>query len=305
MTLIVLALDGLDAGLVEHFDASSFVLESACQIETFAHAREKPYTLEVWPTVATGLGPDEHGVTGSGTSTWDNPLLELASHFTGLLPEGTRGTLGDLVRRSVGEREELGRTEVETIFDGEGRVVRNWPGVGTGRDLQYAWDLMNAASEDMPQAEFERKLLGLCAEQFGWVREMLHHDVQLAGIHVHTLDAAGHAYAADEESLERVYHRVGEYVDELVAALSPDDDLLLLSDHGIHVTFFGPDATSDHIDPGSHSFRAFASATTPDLPKNVYDVRAWVERTIPDRSERRSEAVDLSFEQLRDLGYVR
>lgn len=305
MTLVVLALDGLDAGLVEHFDASAFVLESAGRIETFAHAREKPYTLEVWPTVATGLGPDEHGVTGPGTSDWGNPLLELGSRLTGLLPEGTRGTLGDLVRRSTGERERLGRTDAETIFDGEGCVVRNWPGVGDGRDLQYAWDLMGVVSEGMPRAEFERKLLGQCAEQFGWAREMLRHDVRLAGVHVHALDAAGHAYADDEESLERVYRRVGEYVDELVASLAPEDDLLLLSDHGIHVTFYGPDAAGDRPDPASHSFRAFASATTDDLPESVYDVRGWVERHIPDRYERRGDEVDLPTKRLRDLGYVR
>lgn len=304
MTLVVLALDGLDAGLVEHFEASAFVRESAGRIDTFAHAREKPYTLEVWPTVATGLGPDEHGVTGPATSDWENPLLELGSRLTGLLPEGTRGTLGDLVRRSTGRRERLGRTDAETIFDGNGCAVRNWPGVGDGRDLQYAWDLMSAVSEGMPRAEFERKLLGTCAEQFGWAREMLRHDVRLAGVHVHALDAAGHAYADDEESLERLYRRVGEYVEDLVASLATGDDILLLSDHGIHVTFYGPDAAGNRPDPGSHSFRAFASATTPDLPESVFDVRAWVERHIPSGSQSEHETVEMPVEQLRNLGYV-
>lgn len=303
MTLILLALDGLDAGLVDHFDASSYVLESAGRLETYAHARDKPYTLEVWPTVATGLGPEEHGITGSRTSTWDNPLLELGSRLTGLLPEGTRGTLGAIVRRSTGERERLGQTDAETFFDLDGSVVRNWPGVTDGRDLQDAWDLMVEASNEPARTTFERTLMGRCAEQFGWAREMLHHDVRLAGVHVHTLDAAGHVYANEERSLERIYRRVGAYVDELVESLSSEDDLLLLSDHGIHVTFYGPDQIEDGPDAGSHSFRAFASATTDDLPQSVFDVRGWVERHIPPRSESKPETVGMSVEQLRDLGY--
>ena len=42
--------------------------------------------------------------------------------------------------------------------------------------------------------EFERYICGLAAEQFGWVREILDHDITVAGVHIHLLDAAGHAY---------------------------------------------------------------------------------------------------------------
>lgn len=298
MTLVILALDALDAGLVERFGAADFELESTTEIETFAHARDVPYTMEIWPSVATGVPPDVHGVTGAGTSEWKNPLLELGSLISSRFPEGTRGRWGRLVREKTGQRETLGRTSEPTFFDMEGAVVRNWPGVTDGSDLQYAWDLMHAVTQGMPRAEFERKLLGRGAEQFGWAREMLHHDVRVAGVHIHTLDAAGHAYSDDESALSAIYERVGEYVTEIRHALSDDDDLLLVSDHGIATTFLDGD------DSAGHSWRAYASATTDDVPESVYDVKAWVERHAPDASSGEEEAIDLPAERLRDLGYI-
>lgn len=301
MTLIVLALDALDAGLVDYFDVPAFRLDSSGRMETYAHSQTGPYTPEVWATVATGLGPAEHGVTGSGTSDWSNPVLEAGSRLTSHLSERTRGRLGRLVRRTTGQRERIGATDRETIFDREGAVVRNWPGVTDGHDLQRAWDLMYAASHDMSRRDFERELFGQCAEQFGWAREMLRHDLRLAGVHVHTLDAAGHVYARDEDALAAAYERVAEQVADLRDALGPDDDLLICSDHGMRVAFYPPDADEE---PGGHSWRAFAATTTADYPQSVYDVRAWVETHMPERAERDEDDVHVSREQLRDLGYV-
>lgn len=302
MTLIIVALDALDAGVVEHFqpDTDTFVLESAGEIETFAHSKDSPFTPEVWATVATGRKPTDHGVTGAGTSEWENPLLELGTKVTGRLPESTRGTLGRLVRRSIGQREKIGSADGETMFDRDGAVVRNWPGVTDGGDLQYAWDLMNAAAEDLPRAEFERELLCLCAEQFAWAKEMIAHDVSLAGVHVHTLDAAGHAYAEDETALRHVYERVAGFVEELVTALEEDDELLVLSDHGMRTAFYPGDVDEN---PATHSWRAYATATTETLPASVYDVVDWVdEHWSPATSN--SNSVDIPMDQLRELGYV-
>lgn len=297
MTLVVLGLDALDAGLVDYFGFDAFELETSTQIETYAYSRDVPYTLEVWPSVATGVGPDEHGIVDAGTSEWTNPILELGSRVTGHLAEGTRGKLGRLVRNYTGEREQLATTDVESIFDEDGAVVRNWPGVHGGSDLQYAWDLMYDVAENMPKDEFERKLLGLCAEQFGWVREMLNHEVRLAGVHIHTLDAAGHAYAGSEPDLEDMYRRTSEFVVELVAALGPDDDVLIVSDHGMHTPFYDGER--------GHSWRAFASTTADSVPKDVMDIADWVRTQLPEHDVRPDrDDVDLPMQELRDLGYV-
>jgi hypothetical protein len=304
MTVVVLALDALDAGLVDHFDLDAVRLESGGEIETFANTQSVPYTPEVWATVATGLEPAEHGITGGGTSEWENPALNLASSFTGRLDESTRGTLGKLVRSRTGNRERIGETDRESMFDADDAVVHNWPGVHDGRPLQRAWDLMNAVAEGMPRHEFERELFGLCAQQFGWAREMLEHPVSIAGVHVHTLDAAGHAYADDEAALGRAYDRVGEYVEEIVAALGEDDDLLVVSDHGMRAAFYPPDTGEK---PASHSWRAYASSTTETAPESVYDVRRWVEERAAESGASASgndEGIDMPTDRLRELGYL-
>ncbi|ADJ15504.1 alkaline phosphatase family protein [Halalkalicoccus jeotgali] len=300
MTLVVLALDALDYGLVEYFDVDAVRLGSEGQMETFAHTQDTPYTPEVWATVATGLPPEDHGVTGPGTSEWENPVLSMLSRVSGRFSESTRGTLGGLIRRHTGERERIGETDADSVFDREGAVVHNWPGVHDGTDLQRAWDLMNAASEGMARHEFERDLFGLCAGQFAWAREMLNHPVSLAGVHVHTLDAAGHAYADDEAALRRVYERVGEFVKGIETALGADDDLLVLSDHGMRTAFYPGDEDED---PAGHSWRAYASTTAGDHPESVYDVREWIEARATDaRIER--EGIDMPTERLRELGYL-
>ncbi len=304
MTVVVLALDALDAGLVEHFDLDAVRLASSNDLETFAHTQDVPYTPEVWATVATGLPPEDHGVTGGGTSEWDNPVLEALSRISGRFDESTRGTLGKVVRSKTGERERIARTDAESMFDAEGAVVHNWPGVADGRPLQRAWDLMNAVAEGMDRSEFERELFGQCAQQFAWATEMLNHPVAVAGVHVHALDAAGHAYADDEAALRHAYERVGAFVTEIVDALEDGDDLLLLSDHGMHAAFYPPDEGEN---PATHSFRAYASSTADTCPATVYDVREWVEtRASATRVEGagREEAVDVPEDHLRELGYL-
>lgn len=310
MTVLVLALDALDAGLVEHFDADAFRLETAGRLETFARTKDVPYTPEVWATVATGLPPEEHGVTAAGTSEWDNPALSLASRVTGRLPEGTRGTLGRMVRRRTGERERISETDCESLFDAPDAAVHNWPGVHDGRPLQRAWDLMNAVAEGTPRHEFERELFGQAAGQFGWAREMLAHPVSIAGVHVHALDAAGHAYADDEAALRQAYERIGGFVAEVEAALGSADELLVLSDHGMHTDFFPPDADAG-ADVGGHSWRAYAATTADSLPPSVFDVREWVEARADAGSDPRpatveggDDRIDMPTDRLRELGYL-
>lgn len=299
MTLVVLALDAMDAALVDRFNTEPFQLNNYCEIETFNYMRDQPYTLEVWPTVATGMEPEGHGITESGTSEWDNPLLNFASRFTGSLTEGTRDRLGDLVTEYTGEQYTIAETDAETVFNAPGRVVHNWPGVANNRYLLDVWRTMKPQDDGQSIDEFERKVYGTAAEQFGWVNEMLNHNVSLIGTHVHTLDVCGHAYATDEPRLEKVYTRIGEMVENVQSNLGPDDELLLLSDHGMNVEWLDGD------DAGSHSWRSMAATTADDeLFDDVYGARDWIETHTPEWKPVEDEDVDLPEEQLRNLGYI-
>jgi hypothetical protein len=303
MTKLILAIDALDEALIDRFDIDAYRLENSGPMETIAHMRDQPYTPEAWATAATGLHPNEHGIHGAGTSEWENPVLSVASQLTGHLPETIRGTLGRIVSNLNADTASIGQTEAETIFDGPEAVVRNWPGVTDGADLQRAWELMVAVGETIDKNEFERHLFVLCAEQFAWATEMLNHNVGVAGVHVHTLDAAGHAYSTDETALRRVYERVAEFVDVTRKALGPHDELLLLSDHGMTVSFHSDGA--DIKSPGSHSWRAFSATTTKSRPRHIDQMVDWVGETSTD-SHVLGELDDLSIskDQLRDLGYL-
>lgn len=300
MTLVVLALDALDAKLVGYFGADAYRLERSKEIGTYSYMYDHPYTLEVWPTVATGLGPKEHGITGSGTSEWSNPVIDFASRFTGGLSAATRNRLGNLVERFTNDRYSIACTDAETLFDSPGRAVHNWPGVYRNRYLLDVWRTLNPGEKGQSVSEFEQQVYGIAAEQFGWANEMLNHGLQLAAVHVHTLDMCGHVYSDDEERYEKVYRRVAEMVSELRESLGDGDDLLLLSDHGM-----GTEWIDGKENAGTHTSRAMA-ATTVDEPlfDDVFGVREWVEANVKPWTERESEEIEYNEQHLRDLGYI-
>lgn len=301
MTVIVLAIDALDAGLVDYFDLDALKLDSHGQMETFSYMQDAPYTPEVWPSIATGLHPKDHGVTDEGISSWDNPLVNFASRFTGKLPLPIRIKLGAIARDTTGAEYAVGETDSESIFDGDGRVVHNWPGVANGEELASVWHIM-FDEEDHTAAEFERKMYGKGAGKFAWAEEMLRHEVALAGVHVHVPDALGHAYADDEDKLRKCYQWTANWVARIEDALGENDDLVVLSDHGMVTTFYN-DEDDRGMDPAVHSWRAYTASTFEDVPGSVFDVKDWLEPKI-DQYVDSSEKMELPEEQLRQLGYI-
>lgn len=296
MTLVILALDALDAELVDHYGCDGYKLNNHGRLETVTHQFDHPFTPEAWATVATGLHPMEHGVTASGTSAWDRPLIDFASKFVGRLDVHTRAWLGNIISKYTGAEYTIGETGSPTMFDHDYAVVHNWPGVANGDELREVWQITDG---NPPKEYFERELLGKAVQQFAWAREMPNHPVALAGVHVHTLDMAAHAYGEQEDELGRLYRWVEERVADIRESLDDDDHLLILSDHGSYTSFLDPGEV-----PGKHAFRAFVSTTIPDdPPASVFEVKEWVEKRI-DPDEYQETEFELPTEQLRELGYI-
>lgn len=297
--LVILALDALDHEHVNKFDVPELELNQSRPIKTFSYMKDQPYTLEVWPTVATGLDPEEHGLTGGGTSEWSNPVINTLSKITAKLGGNTRDRLGNIAESLTGAEYSIPETTADHMFQKEGRVVHNWPGVYNSTELKRVWDTANPDEGEQTIDGFERDIFGIGAEQFGWTREMLNHDLSLVGCHVHTLDMCGHIYRHDEERYRHTYERVNQWVADLWDSLGQDDELLILSDHGIHTAW---DSTS--VEPGRHSERAMAATTMDiDLFDDVHDARDWVEATVEDVEFSR-EQMDVPTEQLEELGYI-
>lgn len=306
MTLVILGLDALDAAQVDHFDIDAYQLAAYGEMETFAHQNPIPHTGEVWPTVATGLHPRDHGITEGGESKWDTWWAELASRAAGpVLPMGTRAKLGKLVRRFTGADWEINETDAPTFFDGDGRYCHNWPGTINGNEVRKVWRHINHTVEKGEvQEDFDKRLRSTAASKFAWVEEMLHHNTVLVGSHVHVLDASGHAYGTNEAHYRGFYEWTAGWVDRIRAAMDEADDLLLLSDHGMNASWLPVDGELCH-----HSWRAFSASTTDDRPTSVFDVKAWVEDHVDAHEriyrDRKTETeLELPTETLRELGYI-
>lgn len=298
-TLAVLALDAADYDLIERWKCKNLQLENHAELETFSYSLDGPYTPEVWASAATGVTPDIHGV-GESTYTWDNPVLRAGSKITQLLPHYYRRKLGTIV--AGGRTEKAGKmsfqmTDHDHVFhDG---LIKGWPGISPAENLSAAWNDIGAADEgEITDREFRNRIVTRTGEELGWLSAASEYtDAPIAGVHSHILDAAGHAYGENEVSLRKMYRAVDRMVGELREQV---DRLVILSDHGMEVSFLNDD------NPGTHSWRAFISSTEPEpLPESVLAVREWLEAQKPAAAESGELAsVDTPTEHLKNLGYV-
>lgn len=298
MVLVVLALDAADIRHAEDFGCENILLDEHTEMRSVAHRLDHPHTGEAWPSIATGLHPTEHGITGHGE--WDSPILTALSRTAHKFDVSgdIRSKIGDAIKENTDQGWELKTVDDPTFLDGEYRAVHNWPGVYRNEALHYIWGLFQKVKDgEMSEETFVREAYTEAASKFGWVREAIEHDVEVAATHIHVLDVLGHLHYDDEERYREVYENVDERVGELRAALGEDDELLILSDHGMEATWL------DDEDPGTHSWRAIASTTVDSPPEHALDVREWVEEHVETVDAAGTEA-DIPEEHLKELGYI-
>lgn len=294
-TIGVIALDAADYALATDWDCENILLDTHSQIETFTYGTETPSTLEVWPSVATGLHPEDHGIVNENETaqSWESPVLRLGSKVTQYLPNSVRTTLGQPFHQT-GHQKKFQQTDEPHVFE-DGHVF-SWPGITPASNLADAWNLMFRSNEaDMQRAEFEGELFKLFGSEMAWLTRMADTNVPIVGVHSHILDIAGHAYMTREDRLRSVYERVDEtlgWVRENV------DHLVILSDHGMQVSWI--DDTT-----GKHSMRSlFGTTAEGPLPDSVFDVKDWLEARKRSGTAKDDEAdFDTTTEQLEALGY--
>lgn len=297
-TVCVLALDAADVQLAQRWDCHNLLLERHAGLETFAYSKDEPYTPEVWATVATGVGPEVHGIGEEQQEVeWDNPLLRLGSRVTRQLPPRYRQALGRPFRRR-------GATQTfQEIADGVDHpfdATLSWPGLGEADHLREMWRVADrAVHDDLDQQAVAETFHRLTGQELGYLATLADTDAQLVGAHAHVLDIAGHLHATEPEALREWY----EWVDRQVGRLRRQcPRLVVLSDHGMRTT-----ATDDN-DPGSHAWRAYIATQGLDepLPESVFEVREFLEAAVGDRDDRATGAVamDTPTETLENLGYL-
>jgi len=293
MTLAVLGLDAADHELAKRWGCENLLLSNHQQLETESYSLDVPATIEVWPTIATGLSPAEHGVVLNTPNTDAGQGYKLAQQVVAALPTAISRPIVQAKEQRVGTARPT--TTHPHVF--ESGAVHNWPGVTNCEPWTEEGHWFTALNNGEISTEmFQKRYLIHLGEQLGWLSgaaEM--HSV--AGIHLHILDHMGHIYAERPAELRDMYEVVDEFVGWLRGGI---DELLIISDHGMQ--------TSELNDgnPGVHSWRALVSSTLDgELPMSVRDVAAWIrEHTNSEQKDCSHESIDAPIEHLEDLGYL-
>ena len=324
MTLVVLGIDALDPDLVDPEAHPNLTLTAHQSIETIDSVAGDPSTHELWPTIITGLRPDEHGLTLEEDGVaWGNPLLEFGSTVADFfLPDTLQTRIGawlltntdaDAFRTPASYYEENG---LETLFDDHEATAIGVPNYVIDPDTndhehnlrQSLGDLFERAPEEKgghsssDPYEFYEQCLEMMMVRIARARRGLRGSrYELVFAYTSGLDLVGHV-TYNLPALQRsAYDETDEFVGELREDLDDGDELLLVSDHGLQ--------------EGVHTHEAMVAGTDEEMINtidSVVDVRAAVEAELRggnhlyDREEGSLYEGDTAEVrgQLEDLGYM-
>jgi predicted AlkP superfamily pyrophosphatase or phosphodiesterase len=323
MVLVVVGIDALDPDLVDADAHPNLTLSAHRSIETIVSSAGEPSTHELWPTIITGLAPEEHGLTlGDDGVAWGNPLLSAGSAVADyLLPDALQTKIGawlltntdtDAFRTPATYYADEG---ISTVFDGRESTAIGVPNYVVDPDTEDREHSlrrhMGELFERDPEAtgghtsadpyEFYEQCMEMAMVRIARARRGLRggrHELVFA--YTSGLDLIGHVTYDLPDLQRRAYDELDEFVGELRADLGEDDELLLVSDHGLQ--------------DGVHTDEAMVAATDPEIVadvESVLDVRAAIEAELDagdhagdvERDDFATGGGDVK-QQLEDLGYM-
>ena len=322
MTVVVLGIDALDPDIVDPADHPNLVLDSHAGIGTIRSVAGEPSTHELWPTIITGLTPEEHGLKLDDGVAWENPLLRTGSTVAdSVLPDAVQTRLGawllnstdeDAFRMPASYYEERG---LSTLLDGEGRQAIGVPNYvvedtddrehqlrrGMGELFERDPDATGGHESADPETFYEQCMEMAMIRTARVRRALRSRRYELVFGYTSGLDLIGHVSHDRPELQQRAYTELDCFVGELRGDLRDGDELVLVSDHGLQ--------------DGLHTDEAMIAATDPgvvDAVEGVLDVRAAIADLLgsgdhtPETDTDREGGLesDAVREQLEDLGYV-
>lgn len=327
MVVVALGIDALDPELIDPERHPNLTLTDYRSIETIDSVEGEPSTHELWPTIITGLCPEEHGLTLANDGVaWENPLLNLGSRVADLtLPDAFQTRIGAwLLNNTEADAFRVPAAyytdnDLLTVFDGYAATAIGIPNyvVDTeSEDREHTLRRsMGGLFERDPKAtgghssadpdRFYEQCMEMSMVRLVRARRALRGQrYELVFAYTSGLDLIGHVAHSRPELQQRAYEELDEFVGELRGDLADDDELLLVSDHGLQ--------------DGVHTHEAMVTATTADLTdpiESVTDVRAAIEAELDGEAHRPkrpedTESVDDTArdqevrEQLEDLGYM-
>jgi len=324
MTVVVLGIDALDPDIVDADRHPNLTLDAHRAIETITSKSGEPSTHELWPTIITGLPPAEHGIEFSDGVAWENTLLRYGSQLADyLLPSGLQTRIGDWLLNNTAEdafRKPASYYEehdISTVFDEHVSIPIGIPNYvidpeevdrehtlrrRLGTLFERDADATGGHVSSDPAKFYERCLEMVMVRMARARRGLRGGRHKLVFSYTSGLDLIGHV-SYDRPSLQQqAYGEVDEFVGEVRTDLDTEDQLLLVSDHGLQ--------------DGVHTNEAMVAGTTPSLVdgiEGVLEVRGALERELATGDheiERQSRGrisgngADEITAQLRDLGYM-
>jgi len=325
MTLVVLGIDALDPDLVDPSMHPNLALEEMKTIETIVSDTGEPSTHELWPTIITGLSPQEHGlVLGDDGVAWGNPVLNVGSSLADyVLPRALQSRLGAWLLTNT----ELAafrtpatyyaENDLETIFDDRRSKAIGIPNFVVETDVEDREHELRKSLGELFQRDpeatgghrstdpesFYNNCLEMATVRVARVRAALRSRAhELVFGYTSAIDLVGHISNKTPGMQDAVYEAVDTFAGELRKDLDTGDELLILSDHGLQ--------------DGLHTDEAMVSATETDLLSGVEavtDIKYAVDREL-DRGDHlptgqdfdvhAAADADMVQEQLEDLGYI-
>lgn len=321
MTVVILGWDALDIHHIDRFGLGESFGAHRDTIDTFVNPHiDEPHTKELWPSMITGLSPDEHGVHATadgGGPKWDSATLQAGSRVADhVLPDSLQTWIGARLCERVAETAEPTAAShyreqgIETVFDDGGRAISipNYQtaidrahGLDASRDeLWAALDVDRSGPGVRPQVD-RGEVYGLLGRELGArvgeTLQAIHADEPLVWTWFGLLDSVGHMQPALGDSLVEEWYQVAADVTQTIR-WATDGTVVCVSDHGIR--------------EGSHTH--YATVCSDDRApveriEHVFDVATWVRESVDVRGGRRDrgvDAVDLDAvtDELAALGYI-
>jgi len=331
MTVVVLGIDALDGEFLDQWDLPYLRLSKYKEINTISSSDTgKPSTHELWPTIITGLPPEEHGIQLEQGITWESPILNVGSRLSNyVLPKAVQVKLGAWLLDNTDEDAFRKRSDyyekngIDTVFDERQSKAIGIPNYVTDpadedrehklrKDMGELFQLdVNDESEHTHTSSdpwlFYEQCMEMAMVRIARSRRALRGGrYELVFGYTSALDLIGHVSYANPSLQQRAYEELNDFVGELREDLDEDDDLLLVSDHGLQ--------------DGTHTNEAAVAGTSDTMVENidsVLDVKDAIQDELQARNhhgehERRQQSTRIGEgergeevrEHLEDLGYM-
>lgn len=318
--IIVLGWDALDIELIEEYGLQSSFGTHQREIETYVNpVIDHPHTRELWPSMITGLHPDEHGVHAVSDDDgvdWDNPVIDTASNLAnGVVPQPVLDYIGERLReRGAGlDQKRVGYyEELPTVFAESDQAISvpnyrtqfdQTNGLDATRDNVWEEILVNRDGKDgfNPAVSTDQvyNVLGReIGERVGATLSAIQQSHGLVWTWFGCLDTVGHMAPAMDCSLEEDWYRVAANVTEAIRACAPDDAIVVsVSDHGLQ--------EGEHTD---YATLCSDSQDAVDSIESIFDIKPWLDAQDPSAQRSASAVSDDGMgevrTQLEELGYI-